>query len=428
MALPRAQFGGLVLFFILASLPMFAGRRGDVGASADGFVSNCPPIPGNGVCAVINPQGTATLNGTDMSGNPVTVTISLYDWGDYHCSGHSCQKQPQITNAVLDLVLQGTDAVGIESLVVKGVLSFPGYISCGGPFGSVGIGCIYDPEPDNNSDVQEPTPINAADNASNTRWDFGGLPPLNPPPPAVAFDQLLCYPDGYSSICGGSALGEAVLTVTNSVAKNKLGTASSNYLVTLTDGTKLGGLVIPSSPTKQVVNTNNTQATATVITSRHFNDYIDSSQAYPQINADGTEQYPGGFTPLPLTNPPPCNPKNEVTGQTDNRTFRTAWYTYTAPASGSITISTAGSRYDTLIYVFTGSASQPTVVSCDDDPPNGHTLQAYTAFNATQGTTYYIVVGETPTFQTNGTGSLTGYPLSVDGALHFGFQFKGTLR
>lgn len=316
MALTRRHFGGLVFFVMFAALPLLAARRGDVGASGDGFLSNCPPTAGyaNGVCAVLNPQGTTTLSGTDMGGNPVTVTIALYDWGDYRCSLHSCQEEPHITNAVIDLVLQGTDAVGIESLVVKGVLAFPGYVSCGGPNGAVGIGCVYAPEPDSNSDVQEPTAINAADNASNTRWDFGGIPPQNPPPPAVPFDQLLCYLDGYSNICSGSPLGEAVLQVTNSVAKNKLGTASSNYLVTLTDGTKLGGLVIPASPTKQVVNNNNTQATASVISSPHYNDYTDSSQAYPQINSDGTEQYPEGFTPLPLTNPPPCNPKNEAKG------------------------------------------------------------------------------------------------------------------
>jgi hypothetical protein len=423
MVLTHRAVRGLVFFLILASLPLFARSRGDVGASQNGFLSNCPPAPGGGTCAVLNPQGTATLNGTDKSGNPVTVTITLYDWGFYKCSTKTCQAKPTINHAVLDVVLTGSDAAGIESVVVKGVLSFPGYVSCGGPLGAVGIGCIYAPEPDN-SDVQEPAPINAADAATNTRWDFGGVPPSDPPPPAVPFDQLFCYADGISPICEGSPLGEAILAVTNSVASNKLGTAESDYLVTLIDGTQLGALSVPKAPTKQVANTNNTQATATVITKAHYKDYTDSSQAYPQINTDGSEQYPEAFTPLPLTNPPPCNPINGVTGETDNRTFRTAWYMYTAPSDGSVIVATASSRYDTLIYVFTGSASEPTVVSCDDDPPNGHTLQAYTTFTATKGATYYIVVGETPTFQTNDPGSMTGYPLSVDGTLYFSFQFK----
>jgi len=104
----------------------------------------------------------------------------------------------------------------------------------------------------------------------------------------------------------------------------------------------------------------------------------------------------------------------------DTRTFRTVWYAYTAPADGSITITTAGSRYDTLVYVFTGSASDPTSVSCDDDPPSGGLLQAVTTFNATQGTNYQIVVYEAPTIQISGT----GYPLSVDGTLYFNFSFS----
>lgn len=423
MVLTHRVVRGFVFFLIFASLPMFAIRRADVGASQNGLLDNCPPTPNGGVCAVLNAEGTATLPGTDASGNPVTVTITLYDWGYYPCSAQSCHKEPTINYAVLDVVLSGTDTAGIESVVVKGVLPFPGYVSCGGPLGSVGIGCVYAPEPDG-SDVQEPTPITAADRATNTRWDFGGLPPLSPPLPAVPFDQLACYADGYSGICESFPLGEAVLVVTNSVAKNKIGTALSDYLVTLIDGTQLGTLAVPASPTKQVATTNNTQATATVITKPHFTDYTDSSQAYPQINADGSEQNPEGFTPLPLTNPPPCNPKNEVTGLTDTRTFRTAWYSYTAPSDGTIIVNTASSRYDTLIYVFTGTASQPTVVSCDDDPPNGHTLQAYTTFNATKGETYNIMIGESPTFQTDEPGSLTGYPLSVDGTLYLSFQFK----
>ena len=95
----------------------------------------------------------------------------------------------------------------------------------------------------------------------NTRWDFGGIPPENYPLPAIPFDQLDFLGDdgGPDKICDYSPLGEAILTVVNGVTKNKLGTSASDYLVTLTDGTKLGTLAVPSSPTKQVVNTDNTR-------------------------------------------------------------------------------------------------------------------------------------------------------------------------
>ena len=160
------------LFLILASLPLFAslGKRGDVGASQDGLFSNCPASPGgDGVCPALSPQGTVTLSGTDMSGNPVTVTIALYDWGYYPCSPNSCQYLSLINYAVLDVSLVGTSPVGIESLVVKGALSSPSYVACDESFG--GLGCVASPQPDG-SDVQEPTPISGAD-AGATRLPRG---------------------------------------------------------------------------------------------------------------------------------------------------------------------------------------------------------------------------------------------------------------
>lgn len=432
MSSMRRILSAIVFFFLLSSLPLLAARKTDTSSSRNGQFGNCPPDPTKGPCPVLNAQGTVPLSGTDAGGNAVKVTINLYDWGFFPCDpvAQTCQSSPTINSAVLDVVLTGTDSVGIQSFVVKGTLSAPSYVYCGGSVG--GFACLTGPAPDG-SNIQEPTPIAGADSGSsvNTRWDFGGIPASTPPPPAVPFDQLSCSSDGNDSICTSTDLGEAILTISNSVADNNLSADSNNYLVTLTDGTQLGNVnLVPASPTRQVATTNNTQATATLITSTSFQDFTDTSQAFPQINADGSEEYPAGFVPLPLSNPPPCNPSNGVTGQTvtDNRTFRTAWYTYTAAASGSITLNTAGSRYDTLIYVFTGSPLQPTVIACNDDAPGG-LLQAVATFNATQGTVYEILIGQTPTIQTidpNNANLTDGYPLTVDGTLYFNFQFTAT--
>jgi uncharacterized repeat protein (TIGR03803 family) len=415
MALARRMNTGLIVFVILASLPLFAsvGKRGDVGASQDGLFANCPATPENGVCPVLNPQGTVTLSGTDMSGNPVTVTIALYDWGFYPCSPNSCQYVPLINRAVLDVSLIGTSPVGIESLVIKGALSTPTYVACDGSFG--GLGCVASPQPDG-SDVQEPTPISGADTGTsvNTRWDFGGIPPSNPPAPAVPFDQLQCFAEGDGLICENPPLGEAVLVVANSVAQNKLSTSSSNYLVTLTDGTHLGGFALPKSPPKQAQN--NTQATAKVISGTSLKDYTDTAQAYPEINPDGSMNYPQGFALAPV--PPqssPSFPSCYLGGET--RTFRTIWYSYTAPADGIVTINTAGSRYDTLVYVFP-EANPTTTTACDDDSEAGG-LQAVSSFNVTKDVQYEVVVYEVPPLA--GT-----YPLSVDGALYFSLKFTTT--
>jgi uncharacterized repeat protein (TIGR03803 family) len=421
MTLSRRVVRGLVFFIILAALPLFAVRRGDVGASQNGLFGNCPALApaegGSGVCPFLNFDGTATLTGTDTYGNPVTVTISLYDWGYYPCTYYWCQSEPLINYAVLDVVLTGTDAAGIESLVIKGVLPNPSYASCGADYEGDGAGCIVYPEPDSNSDVQEPTPISGADTGAsvNTRWDFGGVPPSDPPPPAVPFDQLQCEPGGEYDICNfGTPLGEAVVVVANSVAQNKLSTSASNYLVTLIDGTQLGGFTLPKSPTKLAQN--NTQATAKAITGTSFKDYTNTAQAYPEINPDGSMNYPQGFALAPV--PPQSSPSFPSCYPADIRTFRTLWYTYTAPGNGSVTINTTGSRYDTLVYVFP-QANPATTTACDDDTETG-ALQAVTTFSVTQGVEYEIVVYETPPFV--GTGY--AYPLSVDGTLYFSLKFE----
>jgi uncharacterized repeat protein (TIGR03803 family) len=411
----RQRICQIAIFCALASLPIAAVRRPDTGNSANGSFGNCN---GGGTCAYLGAQGTATLSGIDQGGHAVTVAITLYNWGHYPCGTTSCT--PVVNSTVLDVVLTGTDIVSMESLVVKGTLSNPSYVSCAGENGDSGIACILSPEPDGQN-VQQPTAIAGADHGANTRWDFGGVPPANPPLPAIPFDQLVCsQDDGPDKICGTSRLGETILTVANSVAANKLGTSAGDYRVTLTDGTQLGTLAVPAAPKKHAAN--NTLATATVIKTTAFNDHIDTSQAYPGINADGSMNYPQGFTLAPV--PPASSSSFPSCYPADTRTFRTVWYTYAVPSNGSISINTAGSRYDTLVYVFTGSTAQPTTVACDDDPPNSSLLQSSISFNVKQGTRYYMVVMESPPEQVNFQGTLTGYPLSVDGTLSFNFSFS----
>ncbi len=80
------------------------------------------------------------------------------------------------------------------------------------------------------------------------------------------------------------------------------------------------------------------------------------------------------------------------------------WWTWTAPASGSTTISTAGSSFDTLLAVYTGTAvtTLSSVASNDDEIP-GSIFTSLVTFNATSGTQYQIAVdgynGETGSIQ-----------------------------
>ena len=70
---------------------------------------------------------------------------------------------------------------------------------------------------------------------------------------------------------------------------------------------------------------------------------------------------------------------------------RSIWYRFTATASGTVTVETLGSRFDTLLAVYTGgSVGSLTQVAANDDA-NG-TLQSRVQFVATANTVYRIAV------------------------------------
>lgn len=71
---------------------------------------------------------------------------------------------------------------------------------------------------------------------------------------------------------------------------------------------------------------------------------------------------------------------------------RSIWYQWTAPTSGNVTFSTAGSGFDTVLGVYTGNSvgSLTTVGKGDDNSSTDKTSTV--SFNATAGTTYRIAV------------------------------------
>lgn len=68
------------------------------------------------------------------------------------------------------------------------------------------------------------------------------------------------------------------------------------------------------------------------------------------------------------------------------------WYQFQAPASGTLTITTAGSNFDTLLGVYTGStvSGLTTIASNDDASPSD--LSSRVTFSLVGGTTYRIAV------------------------------------
>jgi hypothetical protein len=70
---------------------------------------------------------------------------------------------------------------------------------------------------------------------------------------------------------------------------------------------------------------------------------------------------------------------------------RSVWYRWQSPSTGTVTLTTAGSRFDTVLAVYTGSAlGSLTLVNQADDTPTDKTSSL--TFNATAGVTYRIAV------------------------------------
>ena len=72
---------------------------------------------------------------------------------------------------------------------------------------------------------------------------------------------------------------------------------------------------------------------------------------------------------------------------------RSVWWRWTAPAAGSVTITTLGSLFDTVLGVYTGtSVSALTTVGSNDDVQSGVIRTSTVTFSATAGATYRIAV------------------------------------
>ena len=108
------------------------------------------------------------------------------------------------------------------------------------------------------------------------------------------------------------------------------------------------------------------------------------------------QQLSGSSGSLAATNAGATKENGEPNHAAD-RGGRSVWYSWTAPFSGPVLFTTAGSDFDTLLAVYTGtSVNQLTPVVSNDDTPYAdnlsHILTSSLSFTVTAGTTYRIVV------------------------------------
>jgi len=79
--------------------------------------------------------------------------------------------------------------------------------------------------------------------------------------------------------------------------------------------------------------------------------------------------------------------------QGDNPGGRSVWWRWTAPSSGSVTLDTKGSYFDTTLGVYTGTSVSSLTKIADNDDINPGVVQASSlTFNVTAGTTYRFAV------------------------------------
>jgi hypothetical protein len=75
----------------------------------------------------------------------------------------------------------------------------------------------------------------------------------------------------------------------------------------------------------------------------------------------------------------------------DPRGYRTAWYSFSVPRNGNVTISTFGSNYDTVLAVYQAGCDQLQMLACNDDH---NMFSSRVTLNVRRGQTYYIEVAD----------------------------------
>ncbi|MDB6056722.1 MAG: hypothetical protein JWO95_566 [Verrucomicrobiales bacterium] len=112
-------------------------------------------------------------------------------------------------------------------------------------------------------------------------------------------------------------------------------------------------------------------------------------------------------------------------------TSKGVWYSYTPGASDTVTISTCGSDFDTILAAYTGTCGSLVEVAgaCNDD--NGPSCTGTAAsinFSAVAGTTYRIFVGGyaagTGNLQIVATGGVAAKPIQIDQRTYTLGQFQ----
>lgn len=87
-----------------------------------------------------------------------------------------------------------------------------------------------------------------------------------------------------------------------------------------------------------------------------------------------------------------ANSTNATHQDEDPASGRTVWWRWTAPESGTVTFSTAGSDFDTQLGVYTGAFGDLDEIAWNDDDDEAEDYTSRLSFEAEQGVTYHVLV------------------------------------
>jgi hypothetical protein len=435
-----------VLFCMLAVLPVNAIRRPDVPNSKNG--------ENVGVPAELCPNSTATpffaqLDGTQsppadctpksdpnkpdppavypdlsvtLSGSGFTVTVTPALWEE----GIGNTSNAAFKSTVFLVQFSGEAGMTLQSLLIGLKLNGATSVPCGfdGPgiaFCTANVMAYEGALPGFFDTVAlEPTGIDQAD-ATTTRWDFSQFNPGDSPVALV----VAGFPSEFSKIDkypNSNALKAASFVAANFLAIVSQGPGTEPLFA---GGLFAGGLTLKTAPAA----TNDLFSNAVIIKKVPFKSFVNTSATNPSEQLTGTG---AGSEVTPQDDPIPQDPAVTNAGSpcsvpwsANASVFRSVWYTFTPTVSENYAISTAGSRYDTGVYVFTGSPSSANTVACNDDAPVNTEIgieSSYVNFGAVAGTTYHIMVSEVP--PPVGTVSFSdstpvAAPLATDATLDF---------
>jgi hypothetical protein len=339
----------------------------------------------------------------------LTITPALWSQQFFHANTILNVQLTNLTNPNLNITLT------LQSLIVGTPLNDPNYVTCD-PFSKElenveGVNyCNSQGLLNFNGvlEVPQPTPITAAD-MGTTRWDFSGI---TAPPGSTSSTLSLvvnCIPGEFVSDYTDPNNGEDVACANGLSLPPNGGT---EYLAIVSNGSSLisaGTLQLQTAQPAQ----NDTLNTATQIpaTQTVFTDFIDTSATNPQEILTGGNA--GGMINGQGDPFPPCSNPNSQS------VFRSVWYTFTPTQNNFVRISTDGSRYDTVVYVYT--TAQPPQSYCNDDGPQqpDTLLSSDLSFAAVTGQQYYIMVSEYQPDVGSLNGVPTAIPLSNDATLRF---------